>query len=60
MRDVDYCFNNYCHYDCPDEQTFMIPIDTGASNKIYYYASGTAGIGGTGYLNVLVSGDGGK
>ena len=38
----------------------MIPIDTGASNKIYYYASGTAGIGGTGYLNVLVSGDGGK
>tara|TARA_Y100000361_G_scaffold151779_1_gene169873 strand:- start:570 stop:1772 length:1203 start_codon:yes stop_codon:yes gene_type:complete len=56
----NYCFNNYCHYDCPDEQTFMIPIDTGASNKIYYYASGTAGIGGTGYLNVLVSGDGGK
>jgi hypothetical protein len=55
-----YCFNNYCHYHCPDEQTFMIPIDSGAGDKIYYYSSGTDGMGGTGYLNVMISGDGGK
>ena len=54
----NYCFNNYCHYHCPDEQTFMIPIDS--PDKIYYYASGTSHVGGTGYLNVLTSGDGGN
>jgi len=53
-----YCFNNYCNYHCPDEQTLMIPIEAGLGDKIYYYASGTAGVGGTGYLNVLTSGDG--
>jgi len=51
-----FCFNNYCSFHCPDEQTFLIPID--ASDKIYYYASGTSHVGGTGYLNVLTSGDG--
>ena len=55
-----HCFNNYCNIHCPDEQTLMIPFETGLSDKIYYYASGTAGVGGTGYLNVLTSGDGGS
>ena len=55
-----YCFNNYCHYHCPDEQTLMIPIETGSGNKIFYYSSGEDGVGGTGYLNVLTSGDGGN
>ena len=55
-----YCFNNYCHYHCPDEQTFMVPIDESSPDKIYYYASGTAHMGGTGYLNVLTSGDGAR
>lgn len=56
----NYCFNNYCNFHCPDETTFMIPIEMESGNKIYYYASGTAGVGGTGYLNVLTSGDGGN
>ena len=38
----------------------MVPIEMESGDKIYYYASGTAGIGGTGYLNVMVSGDGGR
>tara|TARA_B100000676_G_scaffold191059_1_gene187903 strand:+ start:6157 stop:7347 length:1191 start_codon:yes stop_codon:yes gene_type:complete len=54
----NYCFNNYCSYHCPDEQTFMIPIDESSPDKIYYYASGTNHVGGTGYLNVITSGDG--
>ena len=56
----NFCFNNYCNYHCPDESTLMVPIEMESGDKIYYYASGTAGIGGTGYLNVMVSGDGGR
>lgn len=57
----NYCFNNYCHYHCPDEQTFMVPI-TGAAtgDKIYYYSSGADDVGGSGYLNIITSGDGGN
>ena len=60
LNDTPYCYNNYCSHDCPRESTLMIPFETGLSDKIYYYASGTAGVGGTGYLNVLTSGDGGS
>jgi hypothetical protein len=60
LNDSPYCYRNYCTHDCPRESTLMIPFETGLGDKIYYYASGTAGVGGTGYLNVLTSGDGGN